>query len=292
MKKLCLTLALFCLLAPILALPVLAAAGDSFETAIPLIPLVLDVEQWQKDEYDRVYTTFTFTEPGQSVYFVITTESGGRYSTNMTGLNYSREIYDSDFNIVKSDTRLNLNDANSNYFIKITSNMREHRFEPHEIGIQVIDLTSDQTIALSAWWALFAAVGFFIVINFPYKRYILNKYGFNPMGKPLKYSMIAVAVFAAVGATGVFGEINIIPIIVLMMLPGFAIMTIQCIKQCKSPLIIAVNTVLMGGFYAMMAIVAMTLAWLALGLIAILLMLAALGSRRRKKDVYGNTWEE
>jgi hypothetical protein len=126
---------------------------------------------------------------------------------------------------------------------------------------------------MGLWWYVIF-IGYGIIMWFPYKRFMVKKYEFNPLGWPLYISMGLVMVYmVAMMALG-FEAMWPIP---LLMIPGFAIMTVNLLKKTKEPLIIIINTVLMLLLYALMVIATAIVLVIVIGLIVLTIGLRLVG---------------
>jgi hypothetical protein len=252
--------------------------GGSFETAIRITPT--------KHDEEEVYTNAAFAEKDQAFYFVFTAGSTGKHYLFAQG-RAKIELYDSSQNHIERTVTYADLEENATYYLKVTSTALD--FESNrDFGVSVVDETeAPESTALGAGWSMLLVLvvfgGYFIAINFPYKRYLLRKYEFNVLGFPFKLSMILVIVSTIVVTIAGTLEEWFFILAPLSLAPGFIMLTLSLIKKTREPKIIIINSVLMAGFYVMVGIAAMAAAWVAMLLIGAMLLFGALGARGKKR---------
>ena len=292
------------------ALTIFAAANTveisgKFEAAKPIIRTSYDDYRNDKGEYE----IHTFDSYDHVHYFTFTTDEGGEFSigghgnlfkTYGIGSCYTTAIFDSSFNEVeKKNGRVWELEENSTYYIAVSFFNDENSFNRHSsahdcgFGILLVDETAREdgwAIEFGSWQSLIVIaipIVFIIIIFFPYKKYMLGKYEFNPVGLPFKITMGLMALNASFGflltelGVGVerFGEMwNLLPwFFAILIIPGFIAMTIKLISKTRNLVIIIMNTILMGAFYFLMAYVTLTLVWVIITIVLIMIILGAGG---------------
>ena len=279
MKKSLLTLALALAMLLAFAIPAFAAAGDSFDTAI-------QVEL--SDTSNARYTNGTFDEAGQSLYFVFKTEAAGTYICNSGNRpNIEFALYDAARTsiAVEDATRVLIElDANSTYYLKATSKNAENL----TYGIMVVDRSDGigEGLTPAGWVLLIGFILYLIILFFPYKKFLYNKYDFKLFGMPFKVAMIMVAAISGVafiggelGVAGLSADILEWWVLALAMAPGYIWMTILLFARSRNTIITVVNAILMLAFYIVMAYIVMALFLIAMLLIACMILFGALGTR-------------
>jgi len=239
----------------LLATPAFAAAGDSFQTAIRLTPQPGD-ERGSPIE-DFKYTDVTIEEFEQSVYFVFTAANSNNHMVYWKG-SLRFDIYDGkqnliheNINTVRFETK-----AGDTYYVRVTYGSGQGSFNrdaPINAEIGILAFTPEtQLLPPFVWIALF--LGFLVVVAFPYRRYMLRKYDFDPIErKPFLFSFALATVYMALEWFMQWGPMW--PLVAAMA-PAFIITSLKLLSITREPKILAVNTALMLGFYSMMGFIA------------------------------------
>jgi hypothetical protein len=230
--------------------PVLAAEGSSFENAIRLTLQPGDERGSPLEDFK--YTEFTLDYFEQSVYFVFTPDKTDTLQYEWTG-QISFHLYDDRFNPILGDNEVQ---RGNTYYLRVEFRGNEAAFNrdaPINAEISVILYTPERQLG-APWMWITLFLGFLFVVAFPYRRYMLKKYEFDPIEKkPLFISFGLVVVYSLLMW---FAGLGAMWPLMLAMLPSIVITTLKLIKITKDPKILAINTVLMLGFYGMMAFIA------------------------------------
>ena len=295
MKKSIFALVLVLLVFTMFALPALAADGSSFETAIRITPHVFRGSSHNVSYEDLDYVTVPIDEPGQSVYFVFTTNEAGRYSPSVQGIAiYSMEYFDSGLN--PFDGRPEEFEANTTYYIRWTSTARNfNNLNPdmQRVSMAIADMT--QVVPerqLPLWLVLGLFGGFLFVVLFPYRRYMKKNYDLNPV--ELKPLLISMGLSMAYMLIMMIASLHAMWPIFLCMAPGVVIPTLKLLKVTKKPKILAIHLILMLGFYGLMGLVAMFVFFLVMmaavvvgGFFVLKMVMGRGGGGGQKSNPYG-----
>ena len=252
MKKTIIALILALVICAPFTLPVFAADGSSFETAIRLTPQPGDERRSPLEGY--VPVAFTFERFDQNVYFVFTTANASHYVLHWSSGALRFDIYDSGRNLVHEDSGGLEAGARETYYVRVSFRGQERSFNrdaPINVEIGVLEYTPEWRMP---GWILISVLVVYLVGLVFYRRYMLKNYDFNPLEiMPLLVSMgTAMVWMAAVLFLGFTGE----PwALFLAMSPGFIMITLKLLSKTREPKIIAINTALMLGFYMIMAFV-------------------------------------
>ena len=293
MKKI-FTLVIALVVFVILALPVLAADGSSFENAIRLTPQPGDERGTPLDGY--VPVTFTIEEFEQSVYFVFSAASSGSHLMNWNGT-LRFDIYDSKQNLLYENNSSYFEaKSGETYYIRAyysAFGVNERQFNqnaPYTMDFGIVEYTPETKAPghPAVWIGSF--IVFLIVVAFPYRRYMLRTYEFDPIErKPFLISFVLAMVY--MGFMWFVGGMPMWPLVAAMA-PAFIITSLKLLSKTREPKVLLINTALMLGFYSMMGFVAALFFGLVVGVAIFLLLTGALrgvfaGGGGQKSNPYG-----
>ncbi|MCL2627112.1 MAG: hypothetical protein FWD44_00230 [Oscillospiraceae bacterium] len=270
MKKLAVTIVLALILCVSFALPAFSSGdGSSFDTAIPLNVFGNAKRDQSMDDFGPV--TGTFADREQFIYYTFTTSGEGYYTIRRDAQSAAIKVYDSNRNEIHDaagSSTINIElKANSKYYFTITSVATENSFERENyrtFRLAVGDISGDaEKWSVGGIWSFIIffgiPLGFAAVVFFPYRKYMIRTYEFNPIGKSFLFSMGLVIVCFLLHFFKL-GDIFMKPwFIGIVMLPGFLIMTLSLLKKTRNMVVILINTGLMAIFYIIMAVAAIML---------------------------------
>ena len=248
-----------------------AAMGDSFETAIEITPvptltgpeLIKPLHKYKKD----LYTYASFTDPKGHIYFAFTADGDTCYLPGVRGGSkrgtFIASIYDSDYNYFGGTDFI----AGEKYYVEVYRAW-DAKDTDLDFGVIVVDrgeFTTMQVVAETYLPVFGVALLYVLLVIFVYSNIIKKRYDYNVLSGGL------ILTIGLILGNLLFNELNdaisIVDIdwnmdlwfFLALMIPGFIMMTIGLIKETKNPLVIIINSIVMGAFFVLLGLAAMML---------------------------------